>query len=64
MQADVFNTFGNTRRKGTAGEKSFGLGLSICKQIVEAHNGKVWLKSGPGNGTTFYVELPLSEFKA
>jgi two-component system sensor histidine kinase VicK len=59
MQNEIFNAFGSIRRKGTAGEKSFGLGLSICKQIVEAHNGKIWVESAPGNGSVFYVELPL-----
>src|SRR6202042_2421381 len=48
MQNEVFNIFGSTRRKGTAGEKSFGLGLSICKQIAEAHDGKIWVQSHPG----------------
>jgi len=61
MCAEVFNIFGSSRRKGTAGEKSFGLGLSICKQIVEAHNGKIWVQSKPGAGSVFYVELPLQD---
>jgi K+-sensing histidine kinase KdpD len=34
-----------------------GLGLTIVKEIVEAHNGKVWLESGPKKGTTFYVSI-------
>ncbi|WP_295793720.1 tetratricopeptide repeat-containing sensor histidine kinase [Mucilaginibacter sp.] len=59
MRGELFNKFGNTRRMGTAGEKSFGLGLSVCKQIVEAHSGKIWVKSEPQAGTVFYVELPL-----
>jgi signal transduction histidine kinase len=53
----VFDTFTPAKRPGTSGEKSFGLGLSICRQIVEAHNGKIWFESEPGMGTTFHVQL-------
>lgn len=35
-----------------------GLGLYICRQIVEAHGGKIWAQSALGEGTTFIVELP------
>jgi heavy metal sensor kinase len=38
-----------------------GLGLSICKSIVEAHGGKIELRSAPGNGTVAEVRLPLSQ---
>jgi signal transduction histidine kinase len=55
-KAKVFNMFTEAKRPGTMGEKSFGLGLSICKQIVEKHDGKIWFDSGDG-GTTFYMEL-------
>lgn len=54
MNADV-------QRQGTDGEKSFGLGLAISKQIIEAHNGSIWFESLPGFGTTFFVELPITE---
>ena len=54
MNADV-------QRQGTDGEKSFGLGLAISKQIIEAHNGSIWFESIPGFGTTFFVELPITE---
>jgi signal transduction histidine kinase len=37
-----------------------GLGLSITRSIVEAHGGRVWAESGPGDGTVFQVELPLA----
>jgi signal transduction histidine kinase len=53
----VFDLFTAVKRPGTCGEKSFGLGLSICKQIIEAHDGKIWFESEPGKGTTFHVQL-------
>jgi signal transduction histidine kinase len=59
IQDKVFDMFTEAKRKGTAGELPYGLGLSICKQIVEAHNGTIWFNSKPGEGTTFYVRLPI-----
>jgi len=56
LKDKVFNTFTDAKRNGTAGEKSFGLGLSICKQIMDDHNGKIWFNSS-GQGTTFYISL-------
>ena len=36
-----------------------GLGLYICRQIIEAHRGKIWAESTLGQGTTFFIELPI-----
>lgn len=58
-QKNIFEMFGQSRKKGTAGEKSFGMGLSICKQIVDAHKGKIWVESEEGKGACFYVALPI-----
>lgn len=61
MATLLFEPFVNSvRRKGTAGEQSFGLGLYICRQIVEAHNGRIWFESEPGRGSIFFIALPLS----
>jgi signal transduction histidine kinase len=40
--------------------KGTGLGLALVKHIVEAHGGKIWFKSKPGEGTTFSLTLPIS----
>ncbi|WP_162996430.1 tetratricopeptide repeat-containing sensor histidine kinase [Mucilaginibacter celer] len=64
LKGQVFNMFTNAKRPGTAGEKSFGLGLSICRQIIEKHGGRIWFDSDTENGTTFYFTLPKEELKA
>lgn len=38
-----------------------GIGLGLCKQIVEVHEGKIWLESVPNQGTTMHMTLPLGE---
>lgn len=37
-----------------------GIGLAICKKIIERHNGHIWAESKPGQGTKFYITLPLT----
>jgi len=61
MKPMIFNMFTEAKRSGTAGEKSFGLGLSICKQIIENHGGKIWFESKANEGTTFFISLPKPE---
>ncbi|WP_162796000.1 sensor histidine kinase [Pedobacter nanyangensis] len=56
---DVFQLFTPAKRFGTKGEKSYGLGLSICKQIITAHGGEIWYQNNPTGGTTFCFTLPL-----
>lgn len=46
-------------QKGTEGEESVGLGLTIAKRIVEGHGGQLWFESDLGVGTTFFIVIPL-----
>ncbi|MCK4991854.1 MAG: HAMP domain-containing histidine kinase, partial [Bacteroidales bacterium] len=45
---------------GTTGESGSGLGLVICKEFLERNKGKIRVESEPGNGSSFIIELPLS----
>jgi len=50
---DVRTPFFTTKAKG------MGLGLLICKRIIEAHGGKIFVESIVGEGTTFAVTIPV-----
>lgn len=56
----LFDRFSKAGRLGLNGEKSHGLGLNICKQIVTQHNGKISVDSIVGKGTQFHITLPIS----
>ena len=58
-QADVFRKF--YRVESTAGRfQGLGVGLYICFEIIGRHNGKCWLESEEGKGSTFYFSLPIA----
>jgi len=59
LKDQIFNMYTSAQRPGTNGEKSFGLGLSICRQIIELSGGKIWFEDRETGGTTFYISLPI-----
>jgi two-component system sensor histidine kinase VicK len=61
MQPVLFERFTPARRPGLRGEPTNGLGLMLCKTIVEWHQGTITVASSEGVGTTFTVEIPRVE---
>ena len=57
--ARLFDLTGQAYRRGTGGEPSSGLGLVICRQLVEKLGGRIWAESVENHGTTFYFTLPV-----
>lgn len=57
----IFDAFYRGVRPATEKLKGWGLGLTICKGIVEAHGGRIWAESAPGKGSRFHFTLPLSK---
>jgi two-component system, OmpR family, phosphate regulon sensor histidine kinase PhoR len=58
----VFDKFYRVQGHATRGIAGTGLGLAITKSIVETHDGRIGVESVEGAGTTFVVELPLTQF--
>ena len=58
-RSKLFKDFSTLSVQSTAGEKSTGLGLAICRRIVEAHQGTIAAKNLPERGCEFFVVLPL-----
>ena len=59
--AKLFKLFETSQRPGTAGEAGTGLGLVICNEFINYHGGNITIKSEPGKGSTFIVELPIKQ---
>ena len=51
----IFDAFFTTKKNG------LGMGLAICRSIVEAHQGKLWASSVGDGGSTFYFSLPVAD---
>ena len=60
----VFDRFWQIRHTAGGRPKGSGLGLAIARQIVEMHEGRIWVESPPGQGAVFSFTLPLRSAEA
>lgn len=56
----IFEKFGQVESRKAGLATSTGLGLALCRYVVEAHGGRIWVESTDGAGTTFFIALPLA----
>ncbi len=56
----LFQVIKSIIKNATANEKGTGIGLLLVKEMVENHNGRIWLESSLGRGITFFVSLPYN----
>lgn len=60
---NLFIPFRSTLSRAHSEEPGTGLGLAIAKHTVRLHDGRIWVKSKVGKGTTFYVSLPAQDYQ-
>lgn len=57
----IFDSFFSTKKADETGQGGSGLGLALCKQIIEAHHGRIRVESAVNQGTAFTIKLPLAK---
>jgi signal transduction histidine kinase len=60
-QLKLFRPFERLENRRLDGVKGAGLGLTVCRRLVEAHGGRIWVESQLGLGSTFFFVLPLKK---
>jgi len=58
-QQKLFSFEGGESSRGLSGEKGTGIGLILCKELLDKHGEKIWVQSHPGQGSRFFFTLPL-----
>jgi signal transduction histidine kinase len=59
QQEKIFSRYYRLEQRNSKHGVHLGLGLSICQQIVEGHNGRLWVESTVGQGSRFTFSLPI-----